>query len=38
MHELAINGDSNIQRDFFVYYNVEQYKSLKVINVQSQNK
>ena len=35
MHEMAINGDSKIQRDFFVYYNVEQYKSLNIINVQT---
>ena len=35
MHEMAINGDSKIQRDFFVYYNVEQYKSLNTINVQT---
>ena len=35
MHEMAINGDSKIQRDFLVYYNVEQYKSLNIINVQT---
>ena len=36
MREIAIDGDRNIEFGFFfVYYNVEQFKSLMVSNVQT---
>ena len=35
MHETAIDGDRNIELDIFVYYNVEQFKSLTVSYVQT---
>ena len=39
MHETAIDGDRNIERDFFsVYYNVKQFRSLPVSNVQTVRK
>ena len=39
MHETAIDGDRNIERDFFsVYCYVEQFKSLPISNVQTVRK
>ena len=35
MHETAIDGDRNIEQDFFVYNNVEQFKCRTVSNVQT---
>ena len=35
MHETAIDGDRNIEQDFFVYNKVEQFKCRTVSNVQT---